>query len=445
MKRHITNESLEELFDLALSYEYGTEKIAVNKRKAISIYRKLANVGHVDAQYRLSLHYSIGECTIENKHLARFWLKKAAKNGLADAQFRMARELLMSRKDNNDRRIFEWTKRAALQGHVEALSYLAFCYEMGFHVEQDEETAAQIYRLLAERDNLDGIYHLGRCYQYGSGVEKDTTEAERLYQRAIELGDPRAEIQLFHMRSPQEMPEDDEYDNYEQESLKYPIGKCLKWALFIMALLSILFSILAALCFDSTLLEVYAGYKYTLFDGLYYKWPIIFWVLALVCIYAMVTTGTISLCKREFEDHILMRAHVFKQMLPAIISLMLFVIPTLSRYTMGLSEYDLETGCIIGYAEPYHNLYSCFELIGFVSATVLVILQLSRDSGSKRLKNAFRIFYMCMSIFSSCGMAFLNLRIQFWLIIPYIFVCMSLAGASVIILRRMHAAAIGRI
>lgn len=137
-----------------------------------------------------------------------------------------------------------------------------------------------------------------------------------------------------------------------------------------------------------------------------------------------------------------MQDSIFKRMLLAIIGIMLFIVPTFSRVCIGISEYHLETGCIIGKAEAYHNLYLFFESMGILAVVWLISLQLSWDIGVKRFKNACRIVFMSMAVISGCGMAYLNLRIQPWLILPYIFTFGFVACASIIIMKRMYAAAL---
>lgn len=368
---------------------------------------------------------SIGQYIHKNKRRARYWLTKAAEGGHPRAQFGMARELLYDDKKHDENLIFEWTKKAAMQGDVEALSYLAFLYQWGSGVERNDKIAVAIYRDLAAINNLDGLYHLGHCYQYGSGVEKDLAEAERLYRKAIELGDIRAEIQLNDMLHPKRPIDEDVSENTEAKPSKHPIGKKLIICLLTTAIFSIAAIILSVVFFDqyAPFLKVYAGNKYTIFDGLFYKWPAVFIIMASFSIFAFLVTVSVARCKRKYgKDHIIMQNYSFKRMLPAGLAIMFFLIPAISRYCTGVSEYHLETGCIVGKAELYHNLYFSLECFSLVSAMWLTSMQMSLDLGPNLSETICRIIHICFSLIASCGMIYLNCRIQPWFIFPYLFV-----------------------
>lgn len=434
-----------EVYDLARTYDRSADDTPRNGRKAISIYRRLARQGHPGAQYMLSLHYSLGENIHKSKRRARYWLTKAAEYGYADAQYGLAVDLLFDKKRNNKKAIFEWTEKAAMQGHVEALSYLAHCYQWGSGVERNDEMAVTIYRLLADNDIPDGLYNLGHCYQYGHGVEKDLTEAERLYRKAIELGNACAAIQLDDMLHPKETVDEDESNRNETAPANHPIGKRLIFCLLTTVMLSVVFSILSAVLFHyyAPFLKVYAGNRYTVFDGLFYKWPVVFVVIASMSAFSFLVTGSISRCKRKYgKEHVIMQNYHFKRMLPVILALMLFLIPTISRYCIGVSEYHLELGCIVGQAEFYHKLYFSCECLSLMSAIWLTSTQMSLDLGRNLLETICRIIYACFSLIASSGMIYLNCRIQPWLILPYVFMYVSMVIAIILTLRLMHNAAL---
>ena len=64
---------------------------------------------------------------------------------------------------------FEWIKRAAEQGYAEAQFEFALCYD-------DEDTieeAVEWYRKAAEQGHIEAQYNLGVCYDNGDGVRKN--------------------------------------------------------------------------------------------------------------------------------------------------------------------------------------------------------------------------------------------------------------------------------
>ena len=57
--------------------------------KAAEWYRKAADQGDVDAQYKLGLFYENGYGVAQNKEEAVKWYRKSAENGNASAQFNL--------------------------------------------------------------------------------------------------------------------------------------------------------------------------------------------------------------------------------------------------------------------------------------------------------------------------------------------------------------------
>ena len=109
-------------------------------------YRKAAEQGDADAQYRLGTCYANGDGVEMNKAEAVRWYRKAAEQGNVDAQCRLG-------------------------------SY----YTSGIGVEKNEAEAAKWYRMAAEQGNVDAQYFTGRNYKLGIGVVQDKDEAEKWF------------------------------------------------------------------------------------------------------------------------------------------------------------------------------------------------------------------------------------------------------------------------
>ena len=66
-------------------YDNGSG-VATNKTKAVELYRKAAEKGHMKAQYNLGLSYKLGDGVSVNRTEARKWLQKAADQGHENAR-----------------------------------------------------------------------------------------------------------------------------------------------------------------------------------------------------------------------------------------------------------------------------------------------------------------------------------------------------------------------
>ena len=100
-------------------------------------------------------------------------------------------------QNKNYKNAFEWYKKAAEQGHVEAQNSLGWSYQYSyFGVDKDLVQAAYWYRKAAEQEHAIAQYNLGFCYKYGLGVDKDLVQAAYWYHKSAENGYADAKIAL---------------------------------------------------------------------------------------------------------------------------------------------------------------------------------------------------------------------------------------------------------
>ena len=94
------------------------------------------------------------------------------------------------REEGDFKNAFYWLSKAAEKGLAEAKFNLAWFYEVGVVVNQNQKVAFEYIKELANQDYLPAINHLGLYYQKGIGVEKNLKQATLLYQEAIDKGLP---------------------------------------------------------------------------------------------------------------------------------------------------------------------------------------------------------------------------------------------------------------
>ncbi|WP_349437763.1 tetratricopeptide repeat protein [Pararhizobium sp. A13] len=59
----------------------------------------------------------------------------------------------------------------------------------GTQVPEDNQKAAQFYRLAAERGNVDAMVNLGLMLENGEGMQADPVAATAMFKKAAEKGD----------------------------------------------------------------------------------------------------------------------------------------------------------------------------------------------------------------------------------------------------------------
>ena len=126
----------------------------------------------------------------QNLTAAAEWFERAAKQGLAPAQFRLGGlyEKGIGVKKNLDtaRRLYS---AAAEAGNAKAMHNLAVLYAEGIDGKPDYQNAAKWFRKAADYGVTDSQYNLGILYARGIGVEQNLAEAYKWFALAARDGD----------------------------------------------------------------------------------------------------------------------------------------------------------------------------------------------------------------------------------------------------------------
>jgi len=138
--------------------------------------------------------YASGTGVNRDPAKAAKWHRKAAEQGLAQAELRVAFEYINGFGVKADPvEGVRWMKRAAEQGAADAQFELGRCYAEGMGVPENPEDAAKYYKRSAEQNYAPGQYALGNCYFEGYGVSKEMPEGIEWTRRAAEQGYAPAE------------------------------------------------------------------------------------------------------------------------------------------------------------------------------------------------------------------------------------------------------------
>ena len=120
-------------------------------------------------------------------------LAVAAEAGEMDAQYLFARACLRGEGVPKDpAKALAWMKRAAAQGHAEALGGMGYFYAAGVAVEKNEEEAVRWFRQGAAKGSARAQLNLGQMLVSGKGVAKDEEEGWKWIERAAGQGLPDA-------------------------------------------------------------------------------------------------------------------------------------------------------------------------------------------------------------------------------------------------------------
>jgi localization factor PodJL len=152
--------------------------------------RAAALGGDPAAAYEVATRFAEGHGVAQNNEEAAHWLDRAAKMGLAPAQFRLGsfyEKGLGVKKDLARAR--DLYRAAADQGHGKAMHNLAVLYAEGIDGASDYHAAAHWFRAAADRGLTDSQYNLGILYARGIGVDQSFAESYKWFFLAAKQGD----------------------------------------------------------------------------------------------------------------------------------------------------------------------------------------------------------------------------------------------------------------
>ncbi len=186
----------DKMLALGESY-YNGEGRTRNYEEAAKCFRKAAEQGLADAQYNLGVCYDNGKGVDEDDAEAVKWYRKAAEQGHAAAQFNLGFCFANGQGVQKDEaEAVKWYRKAAEQGDADAQNNLGSRYYNGEGVAQDYAEAVKWYRKAAEQGRAVAQYNLGNRYYNGEGVAQDYAEAVKWHRKAAEQGHVSAQYNL---------------------------------------------------------------------------------------------------------------------------------------------------------------------------------------------------------------------------------------------------------
>ncbi|KAG0315712.1 hypothetical protein BGZ97_007914 [Linnemannia gamsii] len=246
------NEDATAQVKLGIMYQEGTGGAEKNLGEAMHWYRRAAEQGNANGQYKVGHMLSHGLGVPQNQELAMGWYKKAAEGGNSDAQnslgfiykdglglgvtqnFTTAMEWFVKSAEQGNPRgqtslglmfkdghgapqdfpeAMKWFLKAANEhGHAEAQVEVGMLYEVGGGVRQNYSAAMMWYKKAVDQGYDDAQFRIGDLYCYGQGVPQSFSMARYWYSKAAENGHVEAkenlrEIKTFLQGNPQQQPQ----------------------------------------------------------------------------------------------------------------------------------------------------------------------------------------------------------------------------------------------
>lgn len=153
----------------------------------VRMMQKSADLNYPPAQYCMGQIYESGMGVDRDMVKAAQWYRRAAFNGHADAICKMGFVRLMSDSQALQLETPRWWMTGADLGHSECMVYLGLWYNDDTGPDFDQQEAVKWYRkAIATDNNAMATHYLGLAYLNGTGVTKDISEAVRLISDAAE-------------------------------------------------------------------------------------------------------------------------------------------------------------------------------------------------------------------------------------------------------------------
>jgi TPR repeat protein len=172
---------------------------------ALNLWRPLAKQGNATAQRGLGILYDNGLAVEKNEVQATIWMRKAAEQGDAEAEYRLG-EMYVQGSNGLAHDLSQGLAlmtKAAEQGNVHSQYGLGQLYWYGqFGVPKDTAKAVAWHRKAADLGYALSASSLGIAYEFGIGVPKDIDQAAGWYRKAAQQDGPlkrRAELAVSRL------------------------------------------------------------------------------------------------------------------------------------------------------------------------------------------------------------------------------------------------------
>lgn len=97
-------------------------------------------------------------------------IQAKAEAGDAEAQNKLGTQLQAQKRYTE---AMPWFEKASAQGHALATYHLAYLYDTGSGISQDQKKAFKLYAKSADLGQAEAMWHMAQMYDSGKGVKRD--------------------------------------------------------------------------------------------------------------------------------------------------------------------------------------------------------------------------------------------------------------------------------
>ncbi len=162
--------------------------------EAVKWFKQAAQAGDINAQMFLAAAYLYGLGVKKNTDVAAKYYIDAAKNGNPIAQFALAEHFLNSRHATNIKLGIAWLNKSVASGNPKALTKLGSIYCAGKLTRFEPDKGIELLNKAIEQNYAPAMVELGDVVL----KQKDYKQAVEWYQKAANLKDINAPLQLAH-------------------------------------------------------------------------------------------------------------------------------------------------------------------------------------------------------------------------------------------------------
>ncbi|KAG0048177.1 hypothetical protein BGZ90_007699, partial [Linnemannia elongata] len=185
---------------LGMLYQEGSGGAEKNLGEAVHWYRRAAEQGNADGQYRVGVMLSRGLGVPQNQELAVGWYKKAAEGGSSDAQNDLGAIYKAGLGDSVTQDFttaLKWFVKSAEQGNPKGQTSLGLMYKDGHGTTQDYSKSMEWFMKAANGyDYAEAQVGVGMLYEGGSGIRQNYLTAMKWYVKAAEQGYDDAQFKI---------------------------------------------------------------------------------------------------------------------------------------------------------------------------------------------------------------------------------------------------------
>lgn len=174
------NDIIDAVQTLGIMYFEGIG-VAKDVSKGLKMLEQAANGGDITAQCQLGEFYLQGREVPQDLELGTYWLEKAADGGDGDA----ANMLGLFYTKSDAPKSVEYFQRGYELGDIISTYNLGRAYAYGKGVEQDNDKAFELMKLVADEDFFGGQAFLASMYARGIGRRVDFAQAVKWAQKTI--------------------------------------------------------------------------------------------------------------------------------------------------------------------------------------------------------------------------------------------------------------------